>query len=148
VTGGRGRVLAIDLGTVRIGLALSDPLGITAQPAGVLRRARGRGDASAIGDWARHHGVTRVVVGLPLLLSGEVGARARDAERFADELRVELPAVAVDLWDERLTTKEASRVMISANVRRRRRKEVVDSLAAVLILQGYLESRRGIDEAS
>jgi len=147
VTEARGRILAVDLGTVRIGLALSDPLGITAQPVGVLRRARGRGATTAIADLARAHGATRVVVGLPLLLSGEAGERARDAQRFAEDLRAELSSVAIDLWDERLSTKEASRVMISGNVRRRRRKEVVDSLAAVLILQSYLESRRGVDEA-
>ena len=148
MTGARGRVLAIDLGSVRIGLALSDPLGITAQPAGFVPRARGLGDdLSVIRDLVRAHEATRVVVGLPLLLSGEAGERARDATRFAEELRAGLPAVTVDLWDERFTTKEASRVLIAGNVRRRKRKEVVDSLAAVLILQSYLESRRGIDEA-
>lgn len=139
MTSGGGRILAIDLGEVRIGLALSDALGITAQPAGLLHRTHSRRDAVAIEDLVRDHGVTRVVVGLPLLLSGEAGARARDAEEFVARLRSVLLGVAVDLWDERMTTAEAERALISGNVKRRRRKEVVDSLAAVLILQSYLQ---------
>ena len=146
MTAARRRVLAIDLGSVRIGLALSDPLGITAQPLGSVPRGRAHGGVAAIADLVRAHEVAKVIVGLPLLLSGEVGARARDALRFADELRGALAGVEVETWDERLSTREATRVLVSGNVRRQRRKEVVDALAAVLILQGYLESGRNEGE--
>jgi putative Holliday junction resolvase len=136
-----GRVLAVDLGLVRIGLALSDPLRITAQPIGHVPRAGGRRDAIGIATLARERDASRIVVGHPLLLSGERGARARDAETFAEELRLAAPGVPVDLWDERFTTAEVERAMIADGVSRRRRRQVADSLAAVLILQGYLDAR-------
>lgn len=142
----QGRILALDLGEVRIGLALSDSLGITAQPIGTVRRAHGARDARAIAGLVREHEATRVVVGHPLLLSGASGTRARDAEGFVADLRLVLPDVPVDLWDERFTTAEVERAMIADRVRRRRRREVVDSLAAVLILQGYMEGRRSSGE--
>jgi len=137
-----GRTLGIDLGDVRIGLALSDPLGVTAQPAGVLARKNGKADLEAIAGLVATHAAVRVVVGLPLLLSGEAGTRARDAEAFAAALQQRLPDTAVELWDERLTTKEAERAMIAADVGRKRRREIIDSLAAVLILQGYMDRRQ------
>lgn len=136
------RTLALDLGDVRIGLALSDPLGITAQPAGVLERKRSRRDLESIAALVRDREVGRVVVGHPLLLSGVAGSRARDAEQFARELRALIPDVPVELWDERLTTKEAERVLIRGDATRKRRREVIDALAAVLILDGYMGSRR------
>lgn len=141
MTAKTGRVLAIDLGEVRVGLALSDELGITAQPAGFLERKGIRRNLEAIRRIVLERNVERIVVGHPLLLSGETGARAADAESFASQLRQALSGIPVELWDERLTTVEAERVLISGNVKRRRRREVIDSLAAVLILQGYLESR-------
>lgn len=134
-------MLALDLGDVRIGLALSDPLGLTAQPLGTLRRVGPRRDLQAIADLVREHGVRTIVVGLPRLLSGEEGTRAVEAREVAERLRVRLKGVRVDLWDERLTTVEAERTLIAGNVRRRRRREAVDRLAAALILQGYLEAR-------
>jgi putative Holliday junction resolvase len=134
-----GRTLGIDLGDVRIGLALSDLLGVTAQPAGVLVRKNAKADLAALVQLVETHDAVRVVIGLPLLLSGEAGTRARDAEAFATALRAMLPGVAVDLWDERLTTKEAERTLIAADVSRKARRRVVDSLAAVLILQNYMD---------
>ena len=138
MTAPRGRVLALDLGDVRIGLALSDELGITAQPAGCLARSGGRSDLKAIRVLVEEHGVSRIVVGLPLLLSGEEGTRAQGARETADRLRRTLPGIAVELWDERLTTAEAERVMIADGVRRKRRRETIDAMAAVLILQSWL----------
>ena len=132
-------MLGIDLGTVRIGLALSDPLGITAQPAGVLRRRGPRADLEALAALVRDREVTRIVVGYPLLLSGEAGIAAKEAEEFAGRFRERLPGVPIDLWDERWTTKEVERTLIAADVSRRKRRQVVDSLAAVLILQGFME---------
>lgn len=136
-----GRVLALDLGQVRIGLALSDPLGITAQPLGFLQRVGPRKDLAAIADLVREHDVETLVVGLPKLLSGAEGTGAAAAREVAERLRQRLSGVRVDLWDERLTTVEAERTLVAGKVRRRKRRECVDSLAAALILQGYLDSR-------
>ena len=140
MTGLARRILALDLGDARIGLALSDPLRITAQPIGYVRRVGQRKVLDQIRELVQHHDVERVVVGNPLLLSGEPGPRSREAEGFSAQLRKRLGDVAVELWDERLTTVQAERAMISHNVRRRRRRQVVDSLAAVLILQSYLDA--------
>jgi putative Holliday junction resolvase len=142
VSGTAARVLALDLGDARIGLALSDELGITAQPAGTLAATGGRADLEAIAELVRVRGVSRVVVGHPLLLSGEEGHRARRAREIADKLARSLD-VPVELWDERLTTAQAEKALISDGVRRSRRRAVVDSIAAVLILQSWLGARGG-----
>lgn len=144
----QSRILGLDLGEVRIGLALSDPLRITAQPAGHVKRAHSRRDLEAVARLVREHAVQRVIVGLPLLLSGQAGSRAEDAQQFARELGAELPHVPVELWDERLTTKQAERVLIDGNARRKRRREVVDALAAVLILQSYMDATRNEADGS
>lgn len=134
-----GRILGLDLGSVRIGLALSDPLGMTAQPAGMLRRRGPRADIEALAALVREQAVVRVVVGYPLLMNGEAGNAAKDAEAFAARVRARISGVPVELWDERWTTKEAERTLIAADVSRRRRRQVVDSLAAVLILRGFMD---------
>jgi len=142
-----GRILALDLGDARIGLALSDPLGITAQPLGNVDARSPAADVRRVRAIIAEHEVVTVVVGLPLHLSGESGPRAEQARKFARRLADAAPGVSVELWDERLTTAEAERAMIAGNVRRRRRREVIDSLSAVLILQSYLDAR-SIREAS
>jgi putative Holliday junction resolvase len=136
-----GRILAVDPGEVRIGLALSDELGISVQPLELLESTGPHRDIDAIGRIAEEHGVVRALVGLPLLLSGEEGQGAAAARRFAARLRSRLPEVDVQLWDERLTTVQAERMLIGAGVKPRRRRAVVDGLAAVLILKSYLDSR-------
>jgi putative Holliday junction resolvase len=128
------------LGEVRIGLALSDPLGITAQPLESLHPTGPRKAIDAIVRVARHHEVHTVVVGLPLLLSGEEGTQAAHAREVAEQLRRRLAGVRVELWDERLTTVQAERTLIEAGMRRKKRKRNVDSLAALLILQSYLDA--------
>lgn len=138
---GPGRVLALDLGDVRIGIARSDPLGITAQPVGVLRRVGPVKDLDAVARHVVEAGADRVVIGLPLLLSGEEGSRASEARAFAERLGKRLPGIAVELWDERLSTAEVERAMIADNVKRRRRRERIDALAATIILQGYLDAK-------
>lgn len=135
-----GRVLGLDLGQVRIGLALSDALGLTAQPLGSLRRVGLRADLASLAKLVAEHEVARVVVGLPLLMSGSVGAAATSAQAFAERLRGRLPGIDVKMWDERLTTVEAERLLVDADVRRSKRKLVRDTLAAVLILQNYLDA--------
>ena len=136
-----GRILGLDLGDVRVGLAVSDPLGITAQPVGSLDRKGRPGLVDRIGSFVREHDVTRIVIGHPLHLSGEAGERAVASEAFAERLRERIPEVEVELWDERLTTAEAERVLISADVSRKKRRRKIDTLAAVLILQSYMDAR-------
>lgn len=141
MSAGRGRVLALDLGDIRVGIAVSDPLGVTAQPLETLRRASAEDVLARVGELAGSLGVSHVVVGNPLLLSGEQGSRSREAQGFAERLRQALPGVTVELWDERLTTVQAERILIEGGVRRRRRRKSVDTIAAALILQSYLDAR-------
>lgn len=139
---GPGRVLALDLGEARIGIACSDPLGLTAQPLETLRRTGPKKDLDAIRRRVEELEVRKIVVGLPLLLSGEEGKQAVAAREFAGSLRRRLPSgIDVVFWDERLSTAEVERMMVSENVSRRRRRERVDALAATIILQGYLDAR-------
>jgi putative Holliday junction resolvase len=139
-----GRVLAIDLGDVRVGLALSDPLGLTAQPYETLERRGLRSDLARIVEHVRRHDVCRVIVGLPLLMSGEEGSRATGAREFAAKLAASLGSIPVEMWDERLTTVQAERALVTGDVSRRKRREVVDRLAAVLILQNWLDARSSV----
>ena len=140
-----GRILAIDLGQARIGLALSDPLGITAQPLETLQRVGPRRDLQTLAERVQAAEACTVVVGLPRLMSGEEGTQARHAREFAQRLGRRIPGVRVVFWDERLTTVQAERTMISGKVRRARRRRIVDGLAAVLILQGFLDRRSEAD---
>ncbi len=133
------RVLGIDYGRRRIGLAVSDEEGILASPFPTYVRGRSeKRDITALTSLIDKHRVTAVVVGLPLNMDGSRGEMAREAEEFADRIRqeTELP---VHLFDERLTSSEAERVLLEADLPRRRRKELRDSLSAVLILQGHLD---------
>jgi len=136
-----GRLLGVDLGDARIGLALSDPLGIIAQPLDTVRAVGARVDANAICRIVEEHEVTTVVIGLPLLMSGGEGSRAVAARTFAERLRRRLHGVSVELWDERLTSVSAQRTMISGGARRARRKQKVDTMAAMLILQSFLDAQ-------
>ena len=135
-----GRALALDLGTVRVGLALSDPLGITGQPMGFMLRRALRDDLGALIDIIKENDVATVVVGHPLLMSGVEGEKALDAQAFAGRLRAE-GVCSVVLWDERLTTVQAQRALIEGNVSRRDRKKVVDAAAAALMLQSWLDAQ-------
>ena len=143
-----GRVLAIDLGNVRIGLALSDPLGVTTRPLPALRSSGRKSDLNALCDVILEHEVGTVVIGLPLMLSGEEGRAALSARAWADRLRGRLSEVEIELWDERLTTVEVERKMIDGGVRRSKRKESIDSMAAALILQSYLDASADRDGES
>ena len=137
-----GRALGVDLGSVRIGLALSDPTRTVASPHSVLTRARTHADDHhAIVELARTNGATTIVVGLPLSLSGGRGPAARAAEHEIDELRTAAgPDVAVVAHDERLTTITAERTLDEAGVRRADRTAVVDKVAAAVMLQAWLDS--------
>jgi len=139
------RLLGVDLGEVWIGLALSDPLGLTAQPLESYRRVGPRKDLQYLIRLIEEREVGEIVVGLPRLMSGEEGQAAATCREFAAALGRRLPRLRIELWDERLTTVEAERTMIAGGATRRRRRERVDALAAALILQGFLDARRASD---
>ena len=132
------RILALDVGRKRIGLAVSDPLGITAHGLGVLIRQDRETDLARLLEVCREYGVKEIVVGLPRHMDGRPGKQAPEIMELAQALGEALDAV-VTPWDERLTTVEADRVLMQADLSRRRRRQVVDQVAAVLILQSYLE---------
>ena len=136
-----GRVLAVDWGGKRFGLALSDPTRLIAQPLTTLiRRAKQRAPVADIVALARHHGVTQVVVGLPLDLDGAEGEAAREA-RALGEAVARRAAIPVSYWDERLSTARALRAARAAGVRDRDSRERIDQMAAVAILQGWLDAQ-------
>ena len=135
------RILALDVGTKRIGLAVSDPLGITAQGLEVLTRKDRAADLNRLLEVAHQWGVQLVVVGLPRHMDGRLGSSAPQILELVEILQKTL-GVEVVTWEERLTTVEAERVLIQADLSRRRRRQVVDQLAAVLILQNYLDHRQ------
>jgi len=135
-----GRILALDVGSRTIGLAVTDPLGITAQGLDTIRRKNKRTDFAALEQIIQKYQVVELVVGLPLRMSGLEGTQAEKMQVFAEELRkrFELP---VHLWDERLTSAEANRLLRETELSIKKRGAVVDRLAAVLILQGFMERR-------
>ena len=134
-----GRILALDVGRKRIGLALSDPLGITAQGLPNLVRKNKRADLAQMARIAADHGVALFLVGDPLHMSGDAGRQAEWVRQFADDLAAHT-GVAVRLWDERLTTVEASRVLRESGISIEKRARAVDRLSAVILLQSYLDS--------
>lgn len=137
------RALGLDVGSKTIGVAVSDELGVAAHPVTTLARKGTRVDADAIAALVAERGIEHVVVGWPLELSGRVGPRARRVEVLIEALAERLPAgVELHRWDERFSTVAVDRVLIEADLSRRRRKQVVDRQAAVYILQGWLEARR------
>ncbi len=135
------RYLGLDVGAKRIGVAVSDELGLTAQPVLTLERKRNpRDDLRSLARLARRFEVAGIVVGRPLHLSGEQSARADKTEAFAAELG-KLTALPIHLWDERLTTHEAHRILYEAGRARQEHRKVVDQVAATLILQSFLNHR-------
>ena len=135
------RVLGLDIGSKTIGLAVTDEAGIAAHPLPALARRGVDSDVSAIRARVAEFDITDIVIGIPYELSGKVGHRARLVQRFARELRAGLgDALTLHEQDERFTTAEAERVLLAADVSRARRREVIDSQAAVLIVQGWLDA--------
>jgi putative Holliday junction resolvase len=135
-----GRVMGLDVGKVRVGVALSDPLGYTAQPLLTLwRKSRGE-DLRSLMRLIRKHEVSEIVVGNPLHMSGDVSPWAAKVQEFAEELRVR-SGLPVQLWDERLSTVAAHEILDEAGRDKRDRKYVIDQVAAVVILRGWMEAR-------
>ncbi len=135
-----GRVMALDVGDVRIGVALSDPLGIIAQPYSVIQCESPDADVAAIRKIVDEMGVVQIVAGMPLNQHGERGPQAEKVAAFIDRL-APVAGVPIDTQDERFSTAAAQRMLIEANVSRKGRKKVVDKIAAQHILQVYLERR-------
>lgn len=135
-----GRILALDVGEKTLGVAVSDPLRMIAQPVTTIRRQGIRSDLAAIADLVDTHEAVEIVVGLPLRLGGDEGPAAEAVIHFVDKLR---PAVDVPIvtWDERFSTVQAERSLLEADVSRKKRKSVIDKVAASIILQSYLDSR-------
>ena len=132
------RIVALDVGDATIGVAATDELGLAAHPVRTIRRSASiKADLRAVEELLRELDAEKVVVGLPLLASGDEGAQAAKVRDFYDRLarRLRIPAV---LWDESLSTVEAEQMLLEADVSRARRRKVIDQLAAVVILRGYL----------
>ena len=135
------RVLGLDIGDKRIGVALSDPQGLLASALTIIERRDSAADIQAILDLVEKHGVERIVIGLPLSLDGSIGQQAEKVQAFAKMLgqKVDVP---VESWDERLSTVAAERLLIEVGAKRAKRKKQRDAIAASFILQGYLDRLR------
>ena len=139
---GRCRRLGIDVGTVRIGVAVSDPDGILATPVETVRRDRGDGHLRRLTTLVGELDIVEIVVGLPRTLADRAGASADDAVALAAAVAGRVGSVPVRLADERLTTVSAARSLREAGVRARQQRGMIDQAAAVAILQGWLDQRR------
>lgn len=137
-----GRMMGLDLGQARIGVALTDELGVVAMPLLTIERQNRQQDMDRILGLASEHAVTVMVVGVPYQLDGSTDEQAERALNFIRRLGRRLEGVPVVPWDERLTTMEAERVLIEGGVKRKDRREVVDQLAATLILNSFIEARK------
>ncbi len=133
------RALGLDVGDKTVGLALSDGLGLTAQGLSTLSRRNLETDVAALAAVCAEHEVQLLVVGLPLNMDGTEGPRAQVSRKLGDRL-AERTGLPVEYWDERLTTCEVERVLLQADLSRARRKQVVDKLAAQVILQGFMDA--------
>lgn len=134
------RIMALDVGDKTIGVAVSDSLGLTAQGVEVIRRSGRKADFARLQELIKQYEVTRVIVGYPKNMNGTIGPRALLSAQFAEEL-AKYTGLPVQLWDERLTTMEAERMLLAADVSRAKRKKVIDKMAATLILQNYLQAQ-------
>ena len=136
------RIMGLDYGSKTVGVAISDPLHITAQAIETITRKsenKLRKTCARIESLIEEYEVERIVVGFPKLLNNDIGERAKKAMEFGEMLK-KRTGLEVVMWDERLTTVEAERTLIENNVRRENRKKFIDKIAAVFILQGYLDS--------
>lgn len=132
------RIMGLDLGKKTIGIAVSDEAGLTAQPVSTIKRSSLRKDLDELARLIGEYSVTGMVVGLPVNMNGTMGPATEFVLKFIDDLK-ERTGIAVETWDERLSTAAVTRVLLDGDISRARRKEVVDKLAASYILQGYLD---------
>lgn len=134
------RILALDVGEKRIGVAVSDELGLTAQGVEVMQRSGLEKDLTRLAELIRRYQAETLLLGFPKNMNGSVGDRGRWVQDFAALLQERFPAIKLQLWDERLSTVAAERTLLEADVSRAKRRQVIDKMAAVFILQGYLDS--------
>lgn len=135
------RTMSLDLGSRTIGVAVSDLTGLIANGVETIRRTSPERDFVRIGELVTQWEVEEIVLGYPKNMNGTIGERAELTKAFAEELRSRFPGVTVVLWDERLSTVAAERVLIEADLQRKKRRKVIDMMAAVVILQNYLDSK-------
>ena len=135
------RILGLDYGTKRIGVAISDELLLTAQGMDTIQRRDITRDMKAIRDLAAEYAITEIIVGLPLSMDGSYSQKTKEVVKFIEDLSKEV-AVPVKTYDERLTSWEADQIMLEANLSRQKRRSLSDRIAAQLILQGYLDNRK------
>lgn len=136
------RAMSLDVGTKTIGVAASDLMMMIAGGVETIRRTSPQKDFKRLTQLVKEYEVDTLVVGYPKNMNGSVGERAQMCEVFAEELRQHFPDVKVVLWDERLSTVAAEKVLVDADMRRKKRRQVIDMMAAVVILQNYLDSRQ------
>jgi putative Holliday junction resolvase len=136
------RIMGLDVGSKTVGIAISDELGWTAQGLKTLKidEEKNKFGFDEIGQLIKESGISQVVIGLPKNMNGTIGPRAEASKRYAEEIEKQF-SVSTILWDERLTTMAAERVLLEADVSRKKRKKVIDKMAASMILQGYLDSK-------
>ena len=135
------RTMSLDLGSRTIGVAISDLTGLIANGVETVRRTSPERDFARLGDLIAEWEVGEIVLGYPKNMNGTIGERAKLSEAFAEELRSRFAGIPVVLWDERLSTVVAERVLIDADLQRKKRRKVIDKMAAVVILQNYLDSK-------
>ena len=136
-----GRIMGLDIGDKTIGVAVSDLMGLTAQGVTTIKRVGKKKDIEAIKQIIAEKQVNKIVSGLPKNMNGTVGPQGEKVQKFCELLKEETN-LPIEFWDERLSTVAAERSLIEGNVRRENRKKVIDMLAAVIILQGYLDLKR------
>ncbi|MCM3692323.1 MULTISPECIES: Holliday junction resolvase RuvX [Bacillaceae] len=136
------RIMGLDVGSKTVGIAISDELGWTAQGLKTLKidEEKNKFGFDEIGQLIKEYGISQVVIGLPKNMNGSIGPRGEASKRYAEEIENQF-SVSTILWDERLTTMAAERVLLEADVSRKKRKKVIDKMAAMMILQGYLDSK-------
>lgn len=136
-----GRIMGLDVGDRTIGVAVSDLMGITAQGVTTIRRESKKKDIEELKKLIKEHNVKYIVSGLPKNMNGTIGPQSEKVIKFCDILKEETE-MEIDYWDERLTTVSAEKMLIDGDVSRKNRKKVIDKLAAVLILQNYLDFKK------
>ncbi|MDD4599777.1 putative pre-16S rRNA nuclease [bioreactor metagenome] len=134
------RIIALDVGDKTIGIAVSDELGWTAQGIEVIRRRGEANDFQRLSEIIETYQADTILIGLPKNMNGTIGPRGELVQQFAEKVRAMFVAQKIVLWDERLSTVGAERALIAADVSRAKRRKVIDKMAAVFILQGYLDS--------
>lgn len=132
------RILGLDIGSKTIGVAISDPLGWTAQGITTIRRTKKEQDLEEIKKICKEYSVDTIVIGLPKNMNGTIGESGERVLDFSERIK-EATGLKVDMWDERLTTVAAHKAMLEADLSRNKRKKIVDKIAAIYILQGYLD---------